>query len=301
MATIVGVVGLSLLAAFVYALGAALQQRAAAREGIRRKPLTLIGRLVRRRLWLGGWLINVSGFFVQAAALRVGNVAIVQPLLTTELLFAVPLSTMRAQRRAARRDVAGAIAICAGLATFLQVHGAAPLDQGRADRARLLTTLPFAAAFVLLLAATTIALHPRAGHVAASHPHVARPMAAAVLGTAAGICFAYTAAFIVLTTTNLLGPGVLATARDWPGYALAGSTATGIVIEQQAFATGTLPPALSTMTIANPVVSYVIGIVAFHISAPEAASAWAGLAGAAALIAIGVWLLATSPTARHHA
>ena len=290
------IVGLSLLAALLFASASAMQQRvAAAAEHGRGRPLKLVGQLLQRRWWLTGWGVNALGFFAQTAALKVGNVAVVQPMLTTELLFAVPLATVRTDTRPARRDWIGAAAVCAGLVVFLRVRGAAPLDQGTPDRDRFLATVPFAGALVVLLAVAT--LHPRR-HLS-DHGHVARPVVAFVLGAAAGVCFAYSAALIVLTTADLFGPGVAATATDWPGYALAGSTAVGILLEQQAFSIGTLAPALAAMTTTNPVVAYALGITAFHIRAPGTWSAWTGLLGAGALVAGGVWLLANSPTAHH--
>jgi drug/metabolite transporter (DMT)-like permease len=269
---VAAIIGLSLLAALLFATASAIQQRAAASE----------------------WGVNAMGFFSQTAALKVGNVAVVQPLLTTQLLFAVPLATVRTGTRPARRDWIGAAAVCAGLVVFLRIRGAAPLDQGTPDRERFLATVPFAGAAIAVLAIAT--LHPR--RQLSDHGHAARPVIAFLLGVAAGICFAYTAALIVLTTADLFGPGVAATATDWPGYALAGSTAIGILLEQQAFSIGTLPPAVAAMTITNPVVAYMIGIAAFHITPPDTWSAWTGLLGAAVLVAGGVGLLAGSPTAQ---
>jgi drug/metabolite transporter (DMT)-like permease len=290
---VAAIVGLSLLAALLFATASAMQQRVAAGEQGRGRPLTLVRRLLRRRWWLAGWGVNAMGFFSQSAALKVGNVAVVQPLLTTQLLFAVPLATVRTETRPARRDWIGAAAVCVGLVVFLRIRGAAPLDQGTPDRDQFLETVPFAGAAIALLAIAT--LHPKRG---LSDHSRARPVTAFLLGIAAGICFAYTAALIVLTTADLFGPGVAATATDWPGYALAGSTAIGILLEQQAFSIGTLPPAVAAMTITNPVVAYIIGIAAFHIPPPDTWSAWAGLLGAAALVAAGVGFLASSPTAQ---
>ncbi len=288
------IVGLSLLAAFCFAAASAIQQRAAAREGVKGRPIALVRRLLRRRAWLAGWGVNVIGFFSQTAALRIGNVAVVQPLLTTQLLFAIPLATTGMKVRPTKHDWAGAAAVCAGLVLFLQVRGAAPLH-AHPDRDRLLETIPFAGAVVGVLAAAS--LHPR--RQLKKGGHAPRPVLASVFGVAAGVCFAYTAAFIVLTSSDLLDRGVLETAVDWPGYALAGSTALGIILEQQAFSVGTLPPALSTMTIVNPVVAYVLGIVAFHTRPPQTSAAWAGLLCSAVLVSAGVWLLANSRTAQH--
>ena len=41
----------------------------------------LLGRLVRNGSWLTGWLTNLGGVGTQAAALKVGSVAAVQPMM----------------------------------------------------------------------------------------------------------------------------------------------------------------------------------------------------------------------------
>ena len=101
-------VGFGLFAAFLFAASASLQQRAARQgppagtdaEGRFQKRTAIFGalahlirRLVRSPLWLVGWFTNLFGFFVQAAALHFGSVALVQPLLVTQLLFALPLAS----------------------------------------------------------------------------------------------------------------------------------------------------------------------------------------------------------------
>jgi hypothetical protein len=79
---------LGLLAAFLFALSAFLQQRAA-RESVGDHTVSLresseVRRLARMlprsRTWLRGWLVNLCGWLAQAAALQVGSVAAVQPL-----------------------------------------------------------------------------------------------------------------------------------------------------------------------------------------------------------------------------
>jgi drug/metabolite transporter (DMT)-like permease len=284
------VVCLSLVAAFLFAAAAAIQQRVASRADLHElhgRPFALMSRLLRRPMWLAGWGTNATGFFAQSAALQLGGVAIVQPLLTTQLLFAVPLGTFRTPRRPSRADWLGTLAVCGGLVVFFQGRAAASLD-GHVHRGVLLVTIPFAAAFIAGLSA--IGLPQR----------IAMPGAvrAAILGVAAAVAFAYSASFIVLTTHDMIGPGIAHTATDWPGYALAVSSVTGILIGQHAFAVGTLPPALATMNIVNPVTSYVLGVTAFGTPLPNSVMEWIALAAGGVLVSAGVWALAASPTAR---
>jgi hypothetical protein len=99
-----------------------------------------------------------------------------------------------------------------------------------------------------------------------------------------------------LTTSDLLDRGVAATAVDWPGYLLALANLAGFVLEQDAFAAGTLPPAVAAMTITNPLASYLIGVLAFGASFPSGAGPLAALTGAAVLVVAGISGLARSPT-----
>jgi hypothetical protein len=94
-AIMIAVTALGLTAAFLFALSAFLQQRAA-RAAIGEDISTLrdasgvvrlLGHLVRNRTWLVGWITNLFGVGTQAAALKVGSVAAVQPLMASQLLF----------------------------------------------------------------------------------------------------------------------------------------------------------------------------------------------------------------------
>ena len=291
------VVPLSLLAALLFAVAAAAQQQAARRAAtargdhgeepsgpIRWLPVLGLTRLLTRdRLWLFGWVTNLLGFAVQAAALHVGSLAVVQPLLVTQLLFALPLATLRVGRRPLKRDWAGGALICAGLAVLLSVRGAAPTG-GEARRGHVLLATAFAAGLVVLLLARARYAH---------HRPQERAMLVAV---AAGVCYAMSAVYITLTTEDLVHRGVAATAADWPGYALAISTFAGLLLGQDAFAAGSLPTAVAAMTITNPVVSYLAGVLVFDVRPPTSPGALAAVAAAAALIAAGVVVLANSPT-----
>lgn len=291
------VVPLSLLAALLYAVAAAAQQQAARRAATVREArgeepsgatrwlpvLGLTRLLTRDRLWLFGWITNLLGFAVQAAALHVGSLAVVQPLLVTQLLFALPLATLRVGRRPLKQDWAGGTLICAGLAVLLSVRGAAPAG-GEARRSHVLLATVFAAGLVALLLARARFAH---------HRQQERTMLVAV---AAGICYAMSAVYITLTTDDLVHRGVAATAADWPGYALAISTLAGLLLGQDAFAAGSLPTAVAAMTITNPVVSYLAGVFAFDVRPPTSPGALAAVAAAGALIAAGVVLLSNSPT-----
>lgn len=281
------VVFLGLLAAFLFAASASIQQRAAhqnsrpysAPERSQRLAIVILPllqlarRLVRSPLWLAGWTTNLVGFLILAAALHLGSVALVQPLLVAQLLFALPLAAAWNRRRVTRWDWLAASAVSGGLAVFLAVRGIAPLDADP-DRWRAFLAGLSAVGLVCLLVAA-----------AAGQPPFTHAM---LIATAAGVCFAMSAVLIKLTAADLVERGVAATAIDWPGYALLASTLTGLLLEQGAFATGSLPTAVAAMTITNILASYTVGVLAFHAVLPTGAGALAALAGAGALICVGV-------------
>jgi hypothetical protein len=166
---------------------------------------------------------------------------------------------------------------------FFAVRGVAPQD-GEPNRAHLLLGCFLAVIAVLLILPFS-----------EGRPPLVR---ATLIAVAAGICYAVSAAMIKLTTEDLLVRGVLATARDWPGYALAISTVSGLILGQGALAAGSLPSAVAAMSITNPVVSYLLGVYAFSVEPPSTPAALAGLAVAGALICLGAIGLAHSPLVR---
>lgn len=281
---------LACVAAFAFALSAMLEQRAAS-QATREHSLgtvhgfsSFVRALVRRKLWLTGFVINNVGFLVQAAALHLGSVALVQPVMVSQVLFALLLTGIGSRKRPGVRDWGYVLCICAGLIVLLSVSGAAPLH-GTPNREQVIWVLvAMTASVVALVVFARGQSDPRA--------------ASLMLAVAAGMCFAGNAVLTKLTTEDLFGPGVLHTALDWPGYSLAVATASGLLIEQAAFANGTLPWAVAAMSITNPVISYLAGIFGFHVTVPHSAGALAAVSVTAVLIGIGISGLAHSPLSR---
>jgi multisubunit Na+/H+ antiporter MnhG subunit len=291
------VVILGLFAAFLFAASASLQQHAAriavARHGrdnpdVRVGPITralplllFVKKLVRTPAWFFGWLANFFGFFVQGAALHFGSVASVQPLLATQLLFALPLGSVWNRCWPLKRDWIAGFAIVGGIALFLSVRGTAPMS-GTPDRPKVLLAGFSAAILVGVLVAVASGRRP------AIH--------ATLVSVAAGLCFAMSAVLMKLTAQDLVERGIGGTATDWPGYALAVSSVLGLLLEQEAFASGSLAAAVSAMSITNPLASYVVGVMAFHVEVPDSVNQLAAIAGAGLLLMLGTIGLAHSPT-----
>jgi drug/metabolite transporter (DMT)-like permease len=291
------VIPLALVAAFFYALSDFLEQRAARRTVEDAPDDTSLGasrrlaaaaasagrtlrRLTRDRLWFAGWAVGTTAYFVQAVALHLGSVSVVQALQVTSLLFTLPLSTVGRPERAEARDWLGGGLIVAGLILFLASRGAAP-DADSAHRDRFIFIL-------LMLLAAVVVLTVLAGlHTG--------PLRATLLACAAGASFAASASLVKLTSDDLVSRGIDGTATDWPGYALAVVSVIGVLLQQVAFASGRLPVAATAMIVANPVVGTAIAIVGFAEQLPGDPARLAGLAAGAAVVVAGVAVLAHSP------
>lgn len=290
MRNMVAVTALGLAAAFLFALSAFLQQRAARTSvgadtaslrdvsGVKR----LVGDLVRSRTWLTRWLTNLGGVGTQAAALKIGSVAAVQPLMAAQLLFVLSLASGEQRRWPSRRDWLSALAVGAGLVLLLTVEASALT--GDPHRNRVLMATACVASLVLLLRQVSRHTYPW--------------LAGLLIGVAAGVCHALNAVYLKLTVEDLFHGGAPGTLSDWPVYALIVTALSGMLLVQIAFASGPLPPAVAAMSVTNPVASFVLGILAFDAPAPRDPGVLSAIAVSGVLIALGVVGLANASSTR---
>ena len=116
------VVASALGSALLYALASVLQQRAArAVPPERSMRISLLTTLLARPLWVVGVLADVGGFLLQFYALDRGSLVLVQPLLVSGLLFALPLGAVLSKQRMRAPDWIGAACVMVGLSVFLVV------------------------------------------------------------------------------------------------------------------------------------------------------------------------------------
>jgi drug/metabolite transporter (DMT)-like permease len=267
----------------MYALASVLQQRsAAAQSADHTLRLSLLGRLLRSPSWVLGLACDVIGYVLQFIALGHGPLVIVQPLLVCGLLFALPMGAAWAGRKLHRLDWVAAVLVCAGLAIFLSV--ASP-HLGH-DNVR-----PFI--WVLLLVSSGAATL-----VLVVLTHGRDPWQRAVLlSSAAGVVYGVTAA-LTKTSSHFLDRGVIHLLGHWQPYALLVAGLGGMVIAQSAFQAGSLDSSLPAMSVTDPIVSIVIGALAF--GETIAARPAAVVVEVIALVAMsaGVVLLARSEAVR---
>jgi drug/metabolite transporter (DMT)-like permease len=239
---------LALMAAFLFAVAATLQQKGALKlDGVSlAKPMSLV-RLVGQRMWLFGTAALLVGYVLQAAALDRGRLAIIQPLLVTTIVFALPLGWLLTNQHIGRREVGGALVIVLGLAMFA-IYGdpAGGKDNAPNDE--------WAIAIVVLGAICAgLLVYGRNG---------TPTTVAAVYGAVAGILFGLSAA-LTKPTLDLLHQSVGEMLSHWQCYALAVAGVLGFVLQQVSLGTGRLAPSVATVSVANPVVGVLLGILIF--------------------------------------
>jgi drug/metabolite transporter (DMT)-like permease len=261
-------VALALAAALFFSLGTVLQQQVAstASEEEARQAGFLL-RLARRPRWLAGIAADAVGFVAQAAALGIGRLVVVQPLLSTAVVFSLPLGAKLGGRRVVRRDMVAALAVTAGLAIFLVV---ADPTGGREDA----TTAAWIVSFVV--AAVVCGALALAGR---GRPPAAR---AGLIGAAAGILFGLSAA-LTKATVERLDDGVLEVFVDWHLYALVVVGYASMSLSQSSLQTGQLAPSVATQMSLDPIASLLLGILAFDETVHEDA---AGLIAALAAFVV---------------
>ncbi|MEV6310655.1 DMT family transporter [Streptomyces sp. NPDC051840] len=259
---------LALVAATGNAAASVLQRRAAAAEPAP-SPGAGAARargwrgLVRRPAWLwGAGMLLLSGV-AQAAALATGPLAVVQPVMTTELLFTLVLAAVVFRRPPGARAWGAFLAMAAGLATFLLLAapsgGTETVPPGRWP----LSAVPAVAVSVVL------------GVVGRGLRGSAR---AAVLGSATAIGFAFTAALLKDGLGTVSGrAGALPT--TWQIYAAVAVGLGSFLALQVTLRSGSLAASQPALTLGDALLSVILGVTLFEerielglLVLPEAAS-----------------------------
>jgi hypothetical protein len=270
-------------AAVLYAVASVAQQRPAeAQPSERSLRLGLLVDLAAKPLWVAGNVAEVAAYGLQFIALRRGSLTLVQPLLVSGLLFALPLGAAASRRPMRAPDWIGAVLVAGGLALFLVV--ASP-GRARSDT----TTL----AWAVVVACTGSAV----GVLVAVGRAGGQVRRGVCFAAAAGLLYALTAS-LTEACGALLDHGVLHALAAWQPYALVACGIAGMVVVQSAFQAGPLRWSLPTLTVVDPLASIAIGVFAFHdhITADAGAIALEGL-GLTAIVT-GVFLLTRSLTGR---
>jgi hypothetical protein len=279
---------LAVAAGFTYASAAVIQQRVAAEQPpeLSLSPKLLIA-LFRRPLWLLGGVLDIVAYFFEAAALGVGSLVLVGPLLVSGLLFAIPLANIGTGAHVTRREMIPAVCVTVGLAVFV---GVASPEGGSSQASLQGWVIAGAVVGAVVLVLTAIASFTRNG-----------PRRALLLGLATGTLYGLTAV-LTKSTIDLFGGGVLQTLKHWQPWALIVCSIVALLLNQSAFQAGHVAASLPAISVVNPVLACTFGVTLFG-ETFGANATWEWVLTVIAVIAM-VWgtiRLSTSPLVAHDA
>jgi drug/metabolite transporter (DMT)-like permease len=241
--------GLALAGSASYGVAAVTQQRAAVRlPSTRAFDPAVLMRLCRRPAWLAGLVAAAAGFVLQAAALGLGRLVVVEPVLATGLLFALALSARRDHRWLSRAEWAAVLAVVGGLAVFLTAGQ--PTGGQRTSGVLVLG----------LVAAAATGLIGLCGVLASRLPGTRR---AVLLGVGGGVAAGATDALIKTVTVIAVGR-MLALVTDARFYLLLVAAVLTYTTQQNGYRAAGLAAFLPAFAVLEPVTGSVLGLLVYH-------------------------------------
>ena len=270
---------LALCAAFFIAIGDVIQQRSTHEVTDEQlSPIELFTRLLRDKTWWVGSVAGGAGFGFQAAALGFGSVLLVQALLVTSLLFALPMSAYFAHRRISRSQWLWAVLLAASVAVIVTVGNP---TEGH-SRAGLELWIWVAAIMGPALVACVIGSRIWSG----------RPIAAVLLALVSGSLWGL---FAVLTkgVVGRLDHGIEAVLISPELYAWALVAVAATMWQQSSFRAGSMAASLPTMTVVEPIVGSILGIFVLGETLRPGDAGWFLL-----IVAVAAMVFATAALAR---
>ncbi|WP_316525375.1 DMT family transporter [Kitasatospora brasiliensis] len=253
---------LALSAACCLGLGFVLQQHAAQqapRSDMLRWRLLLD--LMRMPQWLLGTGFMVSGLILSALALNQGEVSLVEPLLATNLIFAMALARVLTRQTLGRSGWGGVLLLALGVTAFIvagQPTGGGP----PAGELRHWLVVGTVVGLVLLLVSMARRL----------------PLfeEATLLALAAGLLYGLQDALTRTTTQRFDHEGLSAVLRSWQPYAVVVAGVVGLLLVQSAFEAAPLRMSLPALTAAQPLsgIACAVGFLGDRLRVTPGALAW---------------------------
>jgi len=270
----------TLVAAVLLGIGFVLQQYAARQEPecLFLSP-RIITDLLRKPRWLAGIACMVAGQLLAAWSIGHAALTLVEPLLTTYLLFALILAVPMSKQAVRWREVTGALILCAGVTLLSLSRSTKPIG------------LSFGSFSHWPAAAIIAGIAYLAVQVGLGQKGNAR---AVLTGLGAGLVFGIQDALTRQTLQIAQGHPLTVLLTNWPPYCLLGAGIVGLWLMQNAFSAGPLHSSLPTIAAGEPVAGIALGIVVFGDRIQISPGQLAIEAGGIAALIVGVVMVARS-------
>jgi drug/metabolite transporter (DMT)-like permease len=241
------VVLFALCAAVFMAIGIVVRQRATidvpAEQGVSAVMFTT---LLRRPLWWAGTGAAVLGYVFQALALIKGSLILVQPLLVSALLFALPMSARLAGRRVTRGEWLWAGLLTSALAVFVLLARPGSQEQPASVPVSTIVTVVCG---VIIVGCVVMAVR------------IGGWQRAVLLAVAVGVLFGVVAVVTKVVMHLLDQRGMLSMLATPAPYALVVLGVLATLLQQSAFHAGALHTSVPTMLVLEPVVAVFLGAI----------------------------------------
>src|SRR6476469_344034 len=245
-------VAMGLASAASFATSNALQQRAAGTvPPAVHRVLAVLGHLARQKVWVVATCISFCALMLHAAALRIGTIALVQPLMLVGVVPAVPVRSAVEHARPRWCELRAVGVTTIGLAVF--VLSANPQPSGAAPA--LMEVVAFVlACFVLGLGALRASRRCSPGQPGRQ---------AALLGAGAGVMFGATAGLL-----KLVGSAASADAHRLPMLVpvvalLVPAGLLGTAMNQRAYQIAPIAYSMPVVNVVDIIVAVLFGAVVF--------------------------------------
>ena len=270
----------TLVAAVLLGIGFVLQQFAAEQVPESRfLSLRILTDLLRKPRWLIGIGCMVAGQLLAAWSLGHLELTLVEPLLTTYLVFALVLAVPMSRQAVKWSEVAGALVLCTGVALLSISRSTKPIGLSFGS----FSHWPAAAVIAGIAFVAVQTGHRRRGNVRAT-----------LTGLGAGLVFGIQDALTRQTLEILQRHPWTYLFTVWEAYCLLATGIVGLWLMQNAFSSGPLHASLPTIAAGEPVAGIALGIVVFGDRIQISAGLLAIEAGRIAALIVGVVMVARS-------
>jgi uncharacterized membrane protein YeaQ/YmgE (transglycosylase-associated protein family) len=270
---------LALACATTFAVSTSVQHQAAeAAPESASGLLGLLAYLIRRPLWLLGQVLATCAFVLHALALHAGALALVQPIVVSGIIWAVPARAALNRQMPGWSEIRAVVLTASGLAVFLVASSptqGAVADRGWSSR------LVALGGVVLALLATVIAENIRD-----------RPRQKGFfLGVTAGLLFGLVAGLLKMSLEAFSRGGLHLVLTSWPAWGLLLAGAGGVLTNQRAYRVTALSASMPVLNIVNVLTALTFGYTVFH-EVPRHSPLMIALEVIAlCAVSIGLWLL----------
>lgn len=235
--------------------------------------------LLRRPVWLAGIAAVTVSFVLQTAALDRAPLAVIEPIIVLELPLTLVAAVVAFGARLGGRDVAAIAAMALGVAGLIASlapgNGRVPADPAPLILAGVATMGLAVVLFIL-------------GRASSGNRQ------AALLGACTGVGFGLSASFLKATTQSF-SSGVVATLTSPDLYVAVSVGIASMLVLQNALRAGRLVASQPWITVLDPVVSVLWGVLVYGEQTRSGAYLVAAVVSGA-LLAGGAAVLARSPT-----